>query len=64
MTSGLDTRMKPLLLPPRLRTLEEGDDRRASYSLDPVLFTALVSALLAVVVAVKRWIAQRFMRAA
>jgi low temperature requirement protein LtrA len=31
VTTGSDTGLKPLLLPPRLRTLEEGDGRRASY---------------------------------
>jgi low temperature requirement protein LtrA len=31
VTIGTDTGIKPLLLPPRLRTLEEGDGRRASY---------------------------------
>jgi low temperature requirement protein LtrA len=31
VTTGIDTRVKPLLLPPRLRTLEEGEVRRASY---------------------------------
>jgi len=31
MTSGPSTGIKPLLLPPRLRTLEDGDGRRASY---------------------------------
>jgi low temperature requirement protein LtrA len=31
MTTGLDRGIKPLLLPPRLRTLEVGDGRRASY---------------------------------
>jgi low temperature requirement protein LtrA len=31
VTTGLDRGIKPLLLPPRLRTLEEGDARRASY---------------------------------
>ena len=31
MTTAPDTGIKPLLLPPRLRTLEEGDGRRASY---------------------------------
>ena len=31
MTTGLDRGVKPLLLPPRLRTLEVGDGRRASY---------------------------------
>ncbi len=31
MTSGPVTGIKPLLLPPRLRTLEDGDGRRASY---------------------------------
>jgi low temperature requirement protein LtrA len=31
VTTGPDTGIKPLLLPPRLRTLEEGDGRRASY---------------------------------
>ena len=31
MTSGPATEIKPLLLPPRLRTLEDGDGRRASY---------------------------------
>jgi low temperature requirement protein LtrA len=31
MTSGPHTGIKPLLLPPRLRTLENGDGRRASY---------------------------------
>jgi low temperature requirement protein LtrA len=31
MTSGPATGIKPLLLPPRLRTLEDGEGRRASY---------------------------------
>jgi low temperature requirement protein LtrA len=31
VTTAPDTGIKPLLLPPRLRTLEEGDGRRASY---------------------------------
>jgi low temperature requirement protein LtrA len=31
VTISTDTGIKPLLLPPRLRTLEEGDGRRASY---------------------------------
>ena len=31
MTTGLDRGIKPLLLPPRLRTLEDGDGRHASY---------------------------------
>ena len=31
MTSGPHTGIKPLLLPPRLRTLQEGEGRRASY---------------------------------
>jgi len=31
MPSGPETGIKPLLLPPRLRTLEDGDGRRASY---------------------------------
>jgi low temperature requirement protein LtrA len=31
VTIGTDTGIKPLLLPPRLRTLEAGDGRRASY---------------------------------
>ena len=46
-----DTDIKPLLLPPRLRTLE------------PVLFTGLVTATLVVLVAFKLWSAQRFLRA-
>jgi len=31
VTTGLDRGIKPLLLPPRLRTLEDGDGRHASY---------------------------------
>lgn len=31
MATGLDRGIKPLVLPPRLRTLEVGDGRRASY---------------------------------
>jgi low temperature requirement protein LtrA len=31
VTTAIDRGIKPLLLPPRLRTLEEGDGRRASH---------------------------------
>jgi hypothetical protein len=46
-----DTGIKPVLLPPRLRTLE------------PVLLTGLVTATLVVLVAFKLWSAQRYLRA-
>jgi len=31
VTTGPDLELKPLVVPPRLRTLESGDGRRASY---------------------------------